>query len=315
MRRTPQPPSTLSALPAAPHQGLAAWAAALGERIGRFEAVSRESGFGGSIASLAIDGITLHRLLAPPHALQAGAQPGGPLLFVTQLAAPWFVRQGGLKLHLRAGDGVLLDGATPYELHFPEGCGCLVLRLPRAWLGRWLHSVGASAPRASWHDHGWGRTLSALCLQLGDAPEQALAYPHELFASHLGALLAAAFEPAQAAVQREDALVEHARTAMRQQLDRAALTAAELAAQLRVSVRTLHRAFAAQGQTVAGTLRALRMQHAADLLARPGLRQLTAAEVGARCGYSDASHFSREFRRAWGDAPANWRRAQAAAGS
>jgi len=73
-----------------------------------------------------------------------------------------------------------------------------------------------------------------------------------------------------------------------------------------VSLRTLHRAFAAQGHTFAGTLRELRLARAGELLRRPQLAHV--GEIGRRCGFADASHFPRAFLRAMGVSPAQWRR-------
>lgn len=53
-------------------------------------------------------------------------------------------------------------------------------------------------------------------------------------------------------------------------------------------------------------LRALRLSWAADQLRK---QEPTIAEVAARAGFYDQSHFSRMFRRQFGVAPAAWRRA------
>jgi AraC-like DNA-binding protein len=97
---------------------------------------------------------------------------------------------------------------------------------------------------------------------------------------------------------------------LRQRLDEPGLCAADVAATVGISVRTLHRAFAAQGAAFAGTLRSLRLARAAALLAQPRLDVLTTAEIGRRCGYADASHFVRDFQREHGATPARWRRAR-----
>lgn len=112
-------------------------------------------------------------------------------------------------------------------------------------------------------------------------------------------------EPAGDLVARTEAL-------MRRRLDEPGLTATALAQALQVSLRTLHRAHAGAGTPVAAVLRRLRMERAAELLGSAALGRLPIAEIGLRCGYADASHFAREFRRAWGVSPAAWRQRKAA---
>jgi len=80
-----------------------------------------------------------------------------------------------------------------------------------------------------------------------------------------------------------------------------------LARELNVSVRTLHRAFAAAGEPVAAYIRRRRLEEARLELATP-LRQLTVSEVAARWQFADHSHFIRAFTKQYGETPAQFAR-------
>jgi len=80
-----------------------------------------------------------------------------------------------------------------------------------------------------------------------------------------------------------------------------------LARELNVSVRTLHRAFAAAGEPVAAYIRRRRLEEARLELAAP-LRQLTVSEVAARWQFADHSHFIRAFTKQYGETPAQFAR-------
>lgn len=297
-----------------PGRRLDYWVGAICEAFLEMDCSSREASvFDGTLTSLQGQEVTYNQVRAStqdvyrrPAAIARGRSH--PFYLIAQLHAPWHVRQGGHLMQLRPGDAVLVDSAQCYELHFPQAVTCLSIQMPRAWVGRWLAQVDCDAPRVAWRDQGWGRSLSALCLQLGEDPRSAASYPQALLADQVGAMLAAALEPQAAAVPASAGLIARAEALMREQLDQPGLSGQQLAWALGVSARTLHRAFAAQGATLAGTLRRLRMARAAELLAQPRLAGVSVAELGRRCGYSDASHFVRLFQQAFGETPARWRR-------
>lgn len=235
-----------------------------------------------------------------------------PFYLITQTEHAWHVKQGGHTLHLRPGDAVLVDAAQPYELHFPHSVGCLSVQMPRRWVGEWLRTVDTASARVAHREQGWGAMLSALCLQLGREPALAMQMAPDWLEAQFGALLNAALEPIspEASLPADQSLHRRAQACMRERLAQPGWRVADLAAELGVSPRTLHRAFTNAGETVAGRWRQLRMEHARALLSQPRLAGLPMAEIGLRCGYTDASHFAREFHRTFGTTPMRWLRAQ-----
>lgn len=291
------------------------WVGAICEAFLEMDCSSREGfAFEGALTSVGVESLTFNQVIASTQDVYR--TPGGiargrqhPFYLITQLHSTWHVRQGGHLAQLRPGDAVLVDSAHAYELHFPSDVVCLSVQMPRAWVGQWLTHLDDAAPRVVFRDRGWGQSLSALCLQLGGDPALALAYPQALLSDQLGAMMAAALEPVVAVrTPANQGIVGRAETVLLAQLDHAGVVAESVAREIGVSVRTLHRSYATQQATFAGTLRRHRMARAVSLLAQPRLAQLSIAEVGCRCGYADASHFVREFQRAMGTTPARWRR-------
>jgi AraC family transcriptional regulator, positive regulator of tynA and feaB len=233
-----------------------------------------------------------------------------PFYLITQLHTPWYLCQGGHVAHLRAGDVVLLDTSQRYELHFPTAVKNMSIALPVTWVSQWLRDVHVTVPRVVAHDRAWGRSLSALCVQMGHDPSLANVYPEQLLSDQLGAMLAASLEPAcqLPATPAVLSLVQNARKILNKHLDTVGLTAEQVATELGVSVRTLHRSFAAEQTSYAVTLRRLRLQRAAQLLGQKRLGGVLLADVARRCGFADTSHFVREFSRAFGVTPALWRK-------
>ncbi len=103
------------------------------------------------------------------------------------------------------------------------------------------------------------------------------------------------------------AIVAVAKRTIDRHLDDPSLSPAAIAAALGVSVRTLHRSFAAEGETPMAYLRRRRLGAARDELARAGTATRI-ADVAAHWKFSDASHFTRQFKEAYGTTPTTFLR-------
>ncbi|WP_327282173.1 helix-turn-helix domain-containing protein [Streptomyces sp. NBC_01205] len=80
------------------------------------------------------------------------------------------------------------------------------------------------------------------------------------------------------------------------------LSPAMLARELNVSVRTLHRAFAAVGEQVSTYIRHRRLHEARLALVSPSGR-LSISELAAHWQFADGSHFTRSFKKHYGQTP------------
>jgi AraC family transcriptional regulator, positive regulator of tynA and feaB len=83
-----------------------------------------------------------------------------------------------------------------------------------------------------------------------------------------------------------------------------------IAAAHAVSVRTLHRAFQSEPQTLTEVLRIRKLERACDLLSDPAQ---TVASVAARLNFANPSHFSRAFAGHHGISPSEYRERAGAA--
>lgn len=85
------------------------------------------------------------------------------------------------------------------------------------------------------------------------------------------------------------------------------LSPSMLAGELSVSVRTLHRAFAAADDGVSEYIRRSRLEQARRQLAEPTAR-LSVSEIAAHWHFTDSSHFIRAFKRQYGQTPGEFAR-------
>ena len=85
------------------------------------------------------------------------------------------------------------------------------------------------------------------------------------------------------------------------------LAAFDVAQRAGTSLRNLHRAFASEQRTFAGSLQAMRLAEGARMLADARFKRITIGEIARRCGFLDPSHFTRQFRRVHGVNPKAFR--------
>jgi AraC-like DNA-binding protein len=89
----------------------------------------------------------------------------------------------------------------------------------------------------------------------------------------------------------------------------ASLSPALIAAATGISVRHLHRIFAARGCTVTEWIRERRLERCRTDLADPALRDRYITDIAFFWGFSDSAHFSHCFRQAFGVSPREFRSA------
>ncbi len=85
------------------------------------------------------------------------------------------------------------------------------------------------------------------------------------------------------------------------------LDPARFAERMGMSVRYLHRLLEPTGRSFSEHLLASRLACAAEMLRDPALSQMRIGAIAEKSGFADLSHFSRSFRKTYGDTPYGWR--------
>ncbi|MEY9961989.1 AraC family transcriptional activator of tynA and feaB [Streptacidiphilus sp. MAP12-16] len=110
------------------------------------------------------------------------------------------------------------------------------------------------------------------------------------------------------------ALAQAAKDLADSRLSDPGLSAAVLARELNVSVRTLQRAFTAAGGSVISYIRRRRLEEARLALTAPPSGRLSVSELAAHWQFSDSSHFIRAFKKHYGRTPTEYARSTRSAG-
>ncbi|WP_027015396.1 helix-turn-helix domain-containing protein [Comamonas composti] len=213
------------------------------------------------------------------------------------------VRQCGRQARLKTGDLVLYDAARPFEFEVTPR-DILLMRIPRAELVQRFAQAPAHAGLAL---GGQGPGVEPLRAMLGEAmalPESAQSEPlARRFGMLLLDVLALALEmqvPAHQPRARRD-LHGRIQAYILNHLGSTELSLQTLAQQHHVSPRTVTRAFARHGQSPMGLVWQLRLEASRQALLDGRCTSVT--EAAFVHGFSDAAHFSRAFRKAFGCTP------------
>lgn len=225
-------------------------------------------------------------------------------------------QQDGQRADLGVGDLVLFDTSRPHlgELapHTPVS-RLLILRFPRSLLplpDRDLRRLSAvRIPGAQ----GIGALSSQFLTQLArHMPELSPSETARLSTLTLDVLTTALAEAldSQNTVPphtRQRALMARIHAFVRDNLGDAHLTPHAIAAAHHISLRYLHKLFQREGTTVAGWIRARRLEQCRRDLANPHMAARPIHAIAARWGFTNPAHFSQAFRGAYGLSPREFR--------
>lgn len=243
------------------------------------------------------------RVCRHPHHIRR--DPGDQFFAILQVEGRCLIQQGDQASLLGAGEMCIVDSSRPSEFAYNGGQSRQVsVHLPRAeMIGRfgatfdtWCHLPEATA---------WFPPIFAVAARLLEA-KSATCRKHleESFLSLLGAALSELDGADVSSAKRETDIVQQAVSIIDQRCADPDFTPARLAETLGVSARTLQRHFQPLGETPGRHLLEARLSEAyRRLTGQCGHAPASVTEVAFASGFSDLSHFHREFKSKYGVTP------------
>jgi len=271
--------------------------------------------FHGSIERRTLAGLDLTRFASTPVSfakfpMVAGDSEDRGCIIITQLEGLRQYCQSGAMALLTAGDTTLIDTGRPWTSDCSGDCARLYLRIPR-WLVQ--ERVQASflpvLPRISGKS-GLGATLFSLATSLYEQAEEM--NPHDglvAVEAYLDILAGCIARPESAATKLDRCaqLRPRVENFIETHLQDPSLCPATIAAFAGISVRHVHRLFAAKGCTVAEWIRERRLERCRTDLSDPHLRERKITDIAFGWGFSDSAHFSHCFKQEFGVSPREFR--------
>ena len=237
------------------------------------------------------------------------------VVVIAGLTSGYQVDHCGRARSMQHGEAVILSGAEPASFGGPAQKSVSLLRVPVRALSPLVANLDAAYGRAIPADN---RALGLLIRYLSileDAetfgePEvrrQAVSHVHDLMALAIGA----AGDAAEIAKNRgaRAARLRVIKEDIANNIGRADLSLATLAARHRVMPRYVQRLFEMEGTTFTDYLLAQRLALAHRLLSDPRRADLKISAIAFDAGFGDLSYFNRTFRRRYGATPSELRAA------
>ncbi len=235
------------------------------------------------------------------------------LYLCLQISGTCHISQDGHDAPLQPGDFCLADTAGAYVFTYPVHSTQLVLKIERTQLAARLpdfRSMMAVAIRSREAIGGlasdfigmlprYRNSISGLAEQrIADQAVDLAALALSEVAGKSGVRLSSA---AAAALLRLRRTVEN-------MLSQRALRCSEIAAAAGMSLRYANHLLLQEGTSLERLVQHRRLEKCRDALRDPGQSHRSVGEIAFTWGFSDASHFARSFKTAYGVSPRDYRR-------
>jgi AraC-like DNA-binding protein len=274
--------------------------------------------FNAQLHRTSLGALSLSRAISAPasvvHSAQSARQTGGQVFLLHLQAHGSSVnRQDGREAQLLPGDFTLCDSSRPYSVRFDQPNDMLVMRIAAPLLrDRLTQPEDVTAYRVS-GSQGVGALVSSMLQQLWAQSERGL---DERVVDRLGANFLDLLVTALCAQEHGRASGGSVANAQRlrvryyieDHLTSPDLDANAIATALQISPRYVHRLFESSDETLGQHVLRRRLEESARRLHDPAHGSRSAMEIAYDCGFTDASYFTRCFRRRFGVTPREYRR-------
>ena len=213
---------------------------------------------------------------------------------------------------LTAGDFVVYDSTRPYTLHFPDGIHQFTLKIPRRQLIAQLPNVESLTATKVPGKRGAGRLMINMIETLIHDIGELDPISFDAVAESIVAILTAGLRTLDCGTQPAPSTLtayhlERIKQHVLANLHDPGLSGQSTAAALQMSVSSLYRVFESQRATLSEWIWNQRLDRCRRDLADPLLANQSVIQIAFRWGFSDASHLSRSFKRAFGLSPRDFR--------
>ena len=232
---------------------------------------------------------------------------GGEFYFVNlMVAGRCRVQQGDRESVVSPGQLWVVDTRVPYFLDFESQWRMFSFRVPHNLLGSRLSNPMQGTAMPVDGCSGVGGVAAAMMRSMWKLEEPDSVRVRLELEQSFATVVSAALGARDRGESAQDAFRAGVLQFVTANLGDPGLSVAAVCRRFAISPRFLHRLFEGQDHTFAETVRMMRLEKSARLLADP-LSRSTITGIALRHGFTDSASFSRAFRRNFGIAPREMR--------
>lgn len=261
----------------------------------------------------------LSTLAAPPHGVLGRdvakkSYDADCIKVLVQVSGKSKLYQDGDRVQLGANSAVIYDPTRPYSLINASDVRQIILQAPRdLFMDRALRRLSrplflpSACQQQSVTLSSFIQTSASTAPFMGEGVRQSLGqsltvFTQGILADHFHDQMIEAVQMGSLTLLRQR-IKEHI-TANITDPD---LSLEKIAKRMGCSLRYLHRAFEAEGETVRGYLMRKRLETSRDILLDPANRHRTIAELAFKSGFNSSAHFCRAFKQHYQRSPSQMR--------
>ncbi len=308
--------SVVSTDQVAPKERIPYWKDVIWQQLGRLRSDARSEGvFRGSLAHCDAGDVKLCRLSASSHRVARTPDlirqdDRGFLKVVFQIEGSTWFEQGSRKTLLSPGEWSIYDTMKAYTVSNTSDIEQLVLLVPREKVfAAGMRPDELLVQRYS-AQAGIGRLAGDLMHRAFDEIEACSSDSAETIGEAIAQLLRQSLMERAGrptSLSLREALRDRIKQHVHRNLRDPALSIDQIAAALRCSKRTLHKAFSNDGLTLSEYIWRLRLNRCRRDLESPACAWKSITEIAFSWGFSSPAHFSKAFRDAFGVSPTQFR--------
>lgn len=225
-----------------------------------------------------------------------------------QVSGEGFVTQDGRECVTAPGTFAIYDSTRPYELRFKGAFEQICFNLPRVYLRQRYGTFDTVTARTISGSSGPGRFLFAFMQQVVVEDEAEQSPFHDRLQEHFCDLLVTAVsqftsQGGRAGPTNRMATLTRVKNIALSQLRNPDLDPESIARAAGISIRSLHALFDQDETTFCRWLQQTRLMRCKSDIENPNLKARSISDIAYSWGFSDAAHFSRSFRQAFGLTP------------
>lgn len=229
-----------------------------------------------------------------------------------QLAQQGIVRQSGREAILTPGSFAMYDSTQPYTLSFKENFHQFIVQMPKEVLTRHLMNPEQYTAIQMSGTSGLGAVMTNFILSMTKELSHLDQASNEL-SNNIINMIAMAFSSSVMLEQVgsnsvvKESLITRIHQYIETNLCNTNLSNQSIAASQGISIRYLNKLFEEQAESVHSLVLEKRLNRSLKLLQDPGYSGHSIETIAYNVGFSSAAHFSRCFKKHFGQSPSQFR--------